>query len=455
MKKSNQYKYLQFRNQYNKFTYEKFDYNIENDKIFVKFTFNLSNRYKFFPELTIHKKDFSFNKLVKSQLDNLVFHIGMIELISYWKAACSPIIEIIPFCLDDAQVNFWKKIYFNGLGEFFYLNGIKTNSKEFVDVVCPTSKSTQRGVFQVNENNVIVPIGGGKDSIVSLELLKDSFNTIPFILNPRKASLDTVVVAGIKQDKIIEVNRKIDPQLLQLNDQGFLNGHTPFSALLGFITLLIASLTGSRFIALSNESSANEPTVSDGANHQYSKSFEFETDFREYVFSYITKEIEYFSFLRPLSEFAIASIFSKLPQHFDSFRSCNVGSKSNTWCGQCPKCLFTAIILSPFISAQQVIDIFKKDILNDTNLKEYLLELAGISEVKPFECVGTVNEVNLALSLSINKFKGQLPVLLEYYKEISRDYENSQLSTIEEMEITCDHFLSPKFLSILKNKMDG
>ena len=265
----------------------------------------------------------------------------------------------------------------------------------------------------------LIPIGGGKDSTVTLELLSDSFSdNILLILNPRKACTDTAYAAGYKDDRIITVNRYIDPVLLKMNDEGFLNGHTPFSALLAFVSLLCAAITGRKHIALSNESSANETTIEGSSvNHQYSKSYSFEKDFREYYLKYITDDINYFSLLRPISELQIAKLFSKNPKYFSSFKSCNVGSKMDTWCCNCSKCLFTYIILSPFIAKDNLTEIFGKNIFDDRNLLHEFNQLIGIAETKPFECVGTIEEVNCALCNIINSEKGKLPFLLEYYKK--------------------------------------
>ena len=208
-------------------------------------------------------------------------------------------------------------------------------------------------------------------------------------------------------------------------------------------------MSGSKYIALSNESSANEPTDKEtGVNHQYSKSIEFEKDFRVYVDKYICKDIKYFSFLRPLSEYTIAKLFSKYPDHFTSFKSCNVGSKTDTWCGNCPKCLFTYIILSPFIDIETLIDIFGKDLFDDKALLRHFNDLIGQSEVKPFECVGTIDEVNLAVRKVIEMTEKPLPYLLEYYTTLAFDLELKNDTSINLNKDS--HFLEDQFVKALK-----
>jgi hypothetical protein len=207
---------------------------------------------------------------------------------------------------------------------------------------------------------------------------------------------------------------------------------------------------------LSNESSANESTIAgSNVNHQYSKSYEFESDFRNYVRKYISRDLNYFSFLRPLNELQIAALFSKFSKYFPVFRSCNVGSKKDEWCGKCPKCLFTNIILSPFLTETELHLIFGKNLLADKALLPIFEELIGIGTTKPFECVGTLDDVNAALVLTTAKHQeSKLPFLLEYYLKTAAFASNKNLNTNKLLtEINSEHFLSSSFFSILKSKL--
>lgn len=361
---------------------------------------------------------------------NLLFQLGMAELVSYWKATASPVVEIrcpAGVAMDETAVAFWRKLYFNGLGEYFYLNGLQDVTQErFMTVrVRTASTSVPAAVEMPLAPRVIVPIGGGKDSVVSWEVLAHTQAggadaLLPLILNPRGATLACCAAGGKPEADIAVLNRSLDPLLLELNAQGFLNGHTPFSALLAFATLLVAALSGRRYIALSNESSANESTVPGSTvNHQYSKSFEFEADFRRYVAAYVSPSFYYFSFLRPLSELAIARIFSDLKPYHAVFKSCNAGSKQDIWCGHCAKCLFAYIIFSPFMPQAALERIFGRNLLADASMLPLLKELDGETPVKPFECVGTVAEVNWALQrlrpLAEAAAPGAYPLLEAYF----------------------------------------
>ena len=442
------------------FIYESHDINVTDKALEVIYHFNLADRYHFYPSFNLPKRDFyrlgkDDELMADVRLQNLVFHIGMVELISYWKAACPPLVIIKPFSITPEQMAWWKEVYFQGLGEFYYLNSIVPDKQAFMQIECPDARPTAAFDIQL-DNKLIIPVGGGKDSVVSLELLSPHFDTLALILNPRGASLLTAETAGFSGGRIIEINRTIDPLLLELNKEDFLNGHTPFSALLAFHCLLAAALTGRRHIALSNESSANEATIEDTEiNHQYSKSVAFESDFRWYVAHYISPAFNYFSFLRPINELQIGRLFAGFPAYFDVFKSCNVGSKTDIWCGHCPKCLFAFIILSPFISRDRMVEIFGKDMFADDAMWGELRQLSGIDAIKPFECVGTVDEVNLALQIILTgRGQEELPVLLQRYAEsISSAQPHPGTSNNLLHEFNHEHFLQDEFLTILKTAL--
>lgn len=401
---SNQSKFDSFREKFSAFCFKKFEYFWNDERFFAKFSFTLesaslnnTDSVDFSPCFEVPARGFyHWKSIPKEILDVVVFNIGMIELVSYWKIACPKKVIIKPYHLDDEQIRWWKKLYFNGLGEFFYVNGIKTDFDDFMKIETDFSADADCHESDFSfEERTLVPVGGGKDSVVTLEALREKIDIIPLIINPRGATRDCVNAAGFAENDTVVINRTLDPTMLEMNRQGYLNGHTPFSAMLAFYTVLLGFATKSRYIALSNESSANEPTVPDTEiNHQYSKSVAFENDFRKYILRYVNADIQYFSFLRPLNELQIAKLFSKSRNYHKVFKSCNVGSKTDSWCGHCPKCLFTWLALSPFLKRNELTDIFGKDLLKDNELTHTLEQLDGTAEVKPFECVGTVGEVS-------------------------------------------------------------
>lgn len=423
--------FVQYRREYPEFHYRAYHLSADAAAINLSYDFEIPGLAEFHPTLRILKKSFPWKDLDAPIVQNLAFHIGLVELVSYWKCTCSPKVVIHPGKLDAHQVTWWKKLYYNGLGEMFYTNGIKSGMEDFMELEFPPEAPEFAYDAPTNAaEGYIVLVGGGKDSIVTLETLDtDPARDYCLIVNPKPVTRACAELAGFTDDRVMEVYRTIDPELLALNRRGFLNGHTPFSTMLAFVSYFIAYLTGQKYIVVSNESSANESNLACAddpelacakVNHQYSKSFEFEQDFDDYAAEYLKAPVQYFSFLRPLNELQIAKIFSRLEKYHPVFKSCNVGSKSAewVWCGHCSKCLFAFIILSPYLYPDKLIEIFRKDLFTDATLLQTFVELTGHGNNKPFDCVGTFEEVNYALSLTIHNLqqaRKALPYLLQYY----------------------------------------
>lgn len=391
----------------------------------------------------------SFDGIDRELLNEIAFSLGMAELVSYWKCACCPIVEVRCGSLGEKQILWWKKLYYNGLGEFFYRNGIETSFEDFMNI--EASAGLPRKFAPQTLSGTLVPVGGGKDSVVTLELLKSAGEDItPYIINARGATLGCVEAAGIPTEKALTPRRTIDPHLLELNAAGYLNGHTPFSAVVAFSALLFAVIGKRRYIALSNESSANESYV-DGTkiNHQYSKSTEFERDFRDYckyTFGEFGAIPEYFSLLRPLSEWQIAREFVKYPRYFGVFQSCNLGSKTNSWCCNCAKCLYVYILLAAFLDDDVPKKIFGCDMLEKEDLAPILDGLMLEGEDKPFECVGTKNEVRLSLQMALERRRGSPPALLKRFAKAFPEYRPEKLGGYFD-EI---NFVPEKFLPLVE-----
>ena len=446
--------FINLRNRYKEFIYKSYKIEEDNNKIRIEYFFEIPNLSNFNPYIEIEKRDIKFKNINSDIVKNLVFNLGMIELISYWKCACTKKIIVECGILNKEQIEWFKKLYYYGLGEFRYINNIGVSMEEMLEIEVKTKDEYILDLEENHSNNLIgtlIPIGGGKDSCVTAETLKkDKDNNLCLIVGGKEPSIKCAEIAGYK-DKIIYVTRTIDRNLLELNKQGFLNGHTPFSSMLAFLSYLIAYLTGKKYIALSNESSANESNVEgEKINHQYSKSFEFEEDFRNYANKYLNANVEYFSMLRPLNELQIAKLFSRNEKYHTIFRSCNVGSKKIPWewCGNCPKCLFVYTILSPYLYKEKLVNIFKQDLFENKDMLNTFIELCGYGKTKPFECVGTYEEVNYAISKTTqNLNNNELPYLLKYYKE---NYKLVDTSNDITKRYNKENNLSKEFDNILR-----
>lgn len=441
--------YISLQKEYEKFVYKSYEKEVSQNKLTLFFNYELVG------EKSIcfrHKVTFEYindlldlDRINSGELDRFIFHIGLVETINYWKLTCSKVLQINCGKINEKQIQWWKKLFYHGLGEFIYLNKMvdEVTEDKFVSFLCEKETSADKLQMDIesvghklNTKGNLIPVGGGKDSVVTLEVLKNSYEeNVPFVMSPPQAAYDCIRVAGYT--KYLEATRVFDQQIIEMNQQGFLNGHVPFSAILAFIATLGAALIGRRYVPLSNERSANEPSVIGTTfNHQYSKSFEFEQDFDFYLHNYLSEDIFYFSLLRPLYEIEIGKMFSQYTPYHLVYRSCNRGKKTNTWCGVCPKCLFVYIILSPYIKKEDLVRQFGKELYEDIDLVPIFDELIGMKETKPFECVGTIWEVRHALNKRLVQLEGRkLPALLEYYvlndyhklADYATDYEDGDL----------------------------
>lgn len=426
--------YSELREQYPEFIYKSFTCENRGETLFVRYHFEIPGLAEFKPELEFPLTGpHALNPPETAVSREILFSVGMVELISYWKTCCPPIVRVKCGALSAEQIAWWKDLYFGGLGEFFYRNGIDAKRDDFMTIVAEGEPEPADGFAFKSSGRNLIPVGGGKDSIVTIEHLASLRDrNLLFGINPSGAALDTMRVAGYGEEQRSKVRRRLDPELLRLNKEGFLNGHTPFSALIAFAAYYCAYLSGASYIILSNEASANAASVAGTEiNHQYSKTSEFEIAFRDYTARYLLPEITYFSLMRPFAEIAIAASFASYEQYFPYFRSCNLGSKQNVWCNHCAKCLFVYVILAPFTDKRTLESCFGRELWSADDLLEDFKGLCGILEAKPFECVGTVEEVQYALYLELNRRldagEKELPLLLAEALSWAKEGKLSQL----------------------------
>ena len=458
----------ELRKKYPTFIYEGYSYELKGGNLEISFDFMLPSDISFRAKVVIKNvSQTNINKVGDRALRNLVFHLGLAEMPSYWKVTASPKITIETGSLNKAQINWWHNLFMQGMGEFFYKNKINFIKSNFLQIQAssyPRIRGNKETVIfsKKAKNRVLVPIGGGKDAIVTYEILKNAKQQIkPFVLNPRKEHLAFLKTA---KGRAIVAERQIDPKLLELNRKGYLNGHTPFSAYLAFLTVLCAAVFDYKYIALSNERSSNEGNVKylgHIINHQYSKSWEFEKKFRAYSKKYLTTNVEYFSFLRPLYELQIAKLFVNYPQYFATFLSCNEAHKTYSgtrkptqkWCCKCSKCLFVFASLYPFLEVQNLVKIFGFNLFEDKNLIPLMEELVGQRNFKPFECVGTTKESLTAFYLGLQKTHPPLPPLLKHFRQhIAKKHPYLQQTAKQTLEDwNKEHALAPHLEKKLKS----
>jgi hypothetical protein len=333
--------------------------------------------------------------------------LSLVAGVSYYKAFLPPEIGFAGMNPDEGQRRFFENLYIDGLGEF----GVRNNVRIAGHVNFGTTSAVKpQAVRAPLARRSAVLIGGGKDSLVSLEILKAAKEPMAlFAVNPKKPILDCAQASGLP---FIRVERHLDEKLFALNEQGALNGHVPITAIVSFIALASAFVHGFDAVILSNERSADQGNLSrDGReiNHQFSKTSGMEVALADYVARYIDNQLSYFSLLRPLSEAHIASLMARTSLYDGAFTSCNRAfqlrpkEEPKRWCRDCPKCRFTFLMLANHMPRARLETIFGGNLLEDESQLAGYEELMGLSGHKPWECVGELAESGAALLMLADK----------------------------------------------------
>jgi len=445
----------ELRRRYPVFRYESFEVERSPSKVVARFRFSAPPDLSFAPEVFFEPVSEGWNSVPDEFLNNTIFHLGLIETFSYWKATASPVIEVLAGNLNSEQIHWWEDLLIHGMGEYFYHNDIDFTATDFVKII-PKGSVACTPYPGALPSRSLLTIGGGRDSALAAGLLRESGQAFTcMMLNPSAAARK--IAGRVTRADPVVIRRAIRPELLDLNRRGFLNGHTPFSAYLAFLGAACLLLYGYSNVIVANERSSEEGNVVYRAkeiNHQYSKSLRFETLFDEYLAKYLVGSGRYFSFVRPLYELQIGKLFSNFPDFFEAFKSCN-RNRSDSWCGQCPKCVSVFLTMYPFLSHSALTQIFGVDLFHREETIPILRELAGF-EVKPFECVATTKEVIAALSLAIERCKATgepLPPVLQYASQHVRGVNESHTAS-DILTSYGPHRMSPEFESSLINALN-
>lgn len=412
---------------YDRFIFENYSFDSLSGRLELNYSFDNSINFK---EILTFQIDKDVEDINKADLEKSLFNLFIMVGISYYKAYQVNGIEIKNNKLSRADAEFFSKVYSNGLGEYFYVNNL--DPKKEIVFPCVDSEDLSMQTESLGDPYLLIGIGGGKDSITSVEALKDTgINIATWSLN-HKDQLEPLV--NKLNTKHYFVDREIDKNLIKANDDGALNGHVPISAILGFAGTVQAILCGRTDVVVSNEQTASEPNfeyMGVEINHQYSKSIQFEQIYQDFLRNNFGDRFRYYSFLRPLSELRISEIFTE--NYFDKyqqvFSSCNkafrIESNSISWCGECPKCAFVFLAFTPFIDREKLEKVFhSKNLLLDPVLEKTYKELLGIEGNKPLECVGEIKESRSAMQLAFDKY----PELKnKYVFEVPSDYDYKKL----------------------------
>ncbi len=390
------------------------DYKLEPDKKRAVFSYEIefANRLPLrFAETIVFPNKFSIEKIPAELLENVLQSAHLILGISYYKLYCPEKIKIQSKPISKEQAEFWSVVYKKGLGEFFYKN--KIDSKGLVNFPYDKKAKAEARALKRKER-MLVGIGGGKDSIVAGELLKENNRDITALLiETQKNSPISDAVVEIMGVPSLKIKRYLDEKIFK-EHAGAYNGHIPISAVFAFLGYLTAVLYDYSYVVVGNEYSSNFGNIkykNEEINHQWSKSLEFENLFQNYAKNFLSPDITYFSLLRPFYEIKIAEMFAKYKKYFPVFSSCNRNFKVHEkrqkalWCGECAKCVFVFTMLSAFLKEKELTGIFDKNLYKDEKLLPVFANVLGFGKMKPFDCVGTFAEAQAALYLASENFK--------------------------------------------------
>jgi hypothetical protein len=366
--------------------------------------------------------------------------LHLIAGVSYYKAAVPDDIRIDSYALDADTARLLETIYVDGLGEFAYRNGLKLRERiRFPSM--PSVSSCLPGSEQQSEvhadqpslrEHALVAIGGGKDSLVSIEALRHLgiAQTVTWIGGSQ------LIAACAQRTGLptLNIGRQLAPQLFDYNRQGALNGHIPVTAVNSAIMVFAAMVLGVDQVVFSNERSASygslilapDGSVTDEVNHQWSKGWAFEQAFASHVRSHVAADLRYYSLLRPLSELAVARQFAKSDRYDAWFSSCNrnfhlLGERpANRWCGICPKCHFVFLALAPFMPKPRLVGIFGRNLLDDPAQMAGYDALFEFHDHKPFECVGEARESRAAMAALTTRPEWREDALVERFARVIR-----------------------------------
>jgi hypothetical protein len=363
------------------------------------FSYSLSDELRFTETVTFPMPSQQPSEAVWAAFDRVLDLLYVAVSTSYYKVAAPRKLVLDPVRLAAGALPWVTALYGDGLGEFAYTNDLPYVLN--LDIV-PGGFPTPATPFDNTDRPPLVPVGGGKDSIVSIETLKPLSPTL-FAVNPNAIIRSVMEVTGLP---ILVARRALDPRLRELNSEGAYNGHIPVTAINSLIAVGTAVLNGLGPVVMSNESSASIPNLTwheRDINHQWSKGLPAESLLRDALTAHAGLTDAYFSLLRGLSELHIARVFAQYTAYDHVVTSCNAAFKlrdaSERWCGHCPKCRFVFLALASFTGQERLVDIFGKDMLSDEAQIPGYRELLGLSAHKPFECVGEIEESQVAWRL--------------------------------------------------------
>jgi UDP-N-acetyl-alpha-D-muramoyl-L-alanyl-L-glutamate epimerase len=365
----------------------------------IVYQFSVAGK-KYFSTASIDLSAEDLAQLNQEDHHSLFVNLGLALVSGHFLLSDFSTVRVDCAKLDSRQIQLLEKHLLESLTEFRYLLGLDPSRK--VRVLSSGSCTLKPIAFNSVEEKALMLNGGGKDSCVSAELLKSI--KVPFAwLNafPNATRFRVIEASGVSEN--YGVSFFLDKNIKQ--DAAYPWGVQPYVYAICAASLIVAYVKGFKYIVSGAENSADDPNlVFKGVevNHQAGKTYSFDQFFNEFSKSAVLEKAELFSIARPYTDLRLGEMFSNFPQYFNAFFSCNVGMGTDKWCNSCHKCAFTYLAFYPFFKSGQLKEIFGAELFELPIIRKYMLELASAS-IKPWECVGTLEESQLALSYSLKK----------------------------------------------------
>ncbi len=388
--------------------------------IFEDYAFDTSTntakfRYSFDGERTFEEQvEFapSAEKYDEALLERALFLSFILVGSSYFKSFPTRSIAFSKSSIDSWQAHFLNSVYQEGMSQFAYENNLTRDDlahfEANTDTVPEAIPYSGRGILSLQS--------GGKDSLLAAQLLAEASQDFSVFYISSTSHYPKILNELGKE--ILLTRRIIDLEAIRQSiREGGLNGHVPVTYIVLSFALIQTVLLNKQTVLTAIGHEGEEPHAWIGdlpVNHQWSKTWPAEQLFAEYVERYISKDIRVGSPLRRYSELRVAELFvERAWEKFGhTFSSCNRANyeqgADNTqlkWCGECSKCANSFLLFAPFVEAEELKNLFNgQDLFAKLSLIETFKGLLGVDGVmKPFECVGEIDELRLAYHMAIKK----------------------------------------------------
>lgn len=385
------------------------EYHFERKSLEASFTYSFDDGRRFVERIkfpTAHKR------YDEQTLERALWLAFILIGASYYKTF--PAREVaLNRPIDEWQARFFSSVYQEGLSQFAFENSLTRDDLAHFE----PDTDTPWGAVPYEGAGAIALQSGGKDSLLLASLLLEQGVDFESLFISSTNVYPNVIDQVGKPVNLIQ--RALDkPALKKAAEDGGLNGHVPVTYIVAAVAVVQAVLVNRNTVLLAIGHEGEEPHEMIGdlpAMHQWSKTWTAEKQLAEYVQRYVSPNLRVGSPLRQFSELRVAELFARhaWAKFGHEFSSCNIANYMQgqlnerlTWCGHCPKCANNFLLFAPFVEPSELMDLFheqnlfKKPILVDTF--KGLLGIDGI--MKPFECVGEVEELRRAYHMARDRW---------------------------------------------------